>query len=143
MGAQQQDLARNSGLYGADLSRNAGTWGQQNALNQQGYQSGMNNMLQALGMAPSIYSAGYMPGQQLLGIGGTMQQQGQRYLDADYSQFQQAQQWPFKTYDAMLAPFSTRAVGSSTTESSSPWAGALGGAMIGGKLWPSLFPPKP
>ena len=143
MGAQQQDLARNSGLYGADLSRNAGTWGQQNALNQQGYQSGMNNMLQALGMAPSIYSAGYMPGQQLLGIGGTMQQQGQRYLDADYSQFQQAQQWPFKTYDAMLAPFSTRAVESSTTESSSPWAGALGGAMIGGKLWPSLFPPKP
>ena len=127
--ASRDQLQRNMGRVSGDLrmqdyGMQQGMWGRER-----------DRMLTALGMSPSIYGLGYAPSQQLMGIGGQMQQQGQKYLDSDYNQWQQAQNWPFKTYDAMLAPFSTRAVGSSTTEQGSPLAGAVGGAMLGQQLW--------
>lgn len=134
--ASRDQLQRNMGRISGDMRMQ--DYGRQ----QDMWQQERNRMMQGLSMAPSIYGLGYAPSQYLQGIGGAMQAQGQKYLDADYSQFQQAQQWPFKTYDAMLAPFSTRAVGSSTTESSSPWAAALGGAMIGQRLWGAPSPTR-
>jgi len=87
-------------------------------------------------MAPGIAQAQYMPGQQLMGIGGTMQQQGQNMLDRNYEEFQNAQNFPFRTYDAMLAPFGRNLGGSSTTQGpqSNPAAGLLGGAMLGSRI---------
>lgn len=97
----------------------------------------MNDVrMQALSQVPSISAAQYMPGQQLMGIGGLMQQQGQNQLDANYQQFQDWQNWPFKTYDAMMAPFG-RNLGSSTTQTGpggNVAAGMLGGAMLGSRL---------
>jgi hypothetical protein len=117
MGAQQTDLARNSGLMESMYGRN---------------QAGLFN---ALGQANNVYGLGQQPGQALQGIGSTMQQQGQNVLNAQYGQFQEAQQWPFKTYQAMLAPFGQN-IGSTQTsnQSGSPVAGMMGGAMLGNQL---------
>jgi hypothetical protein len=73
----------------------------------------------------------------MMGIGGTMQQQQQNVLDKQYGQFQDAQQWPFKTYDAMMAPFGRASGGSTTTTgpSGNTAAGLFGGAMMGNQLW--------
>lgn len=107
-----------------------------NQLRYQNYNDERNRQMQATGMAPGIAGAQYMPGQQLMGIGGTMQQQGQNQLDANYGQFQEAQNWPFKTYDAMMAPFGRALGGSSTTTGpgGNPVAGLLGGAMLGNRV---------
>ena len=137
-GLDESDIQRRANAQAADYSRNAGTYGQQNQLNQYGYEAGQSRLMQGLGYSPSIYGLGYQPAQQMLGIGGTMQQQGQNDLNAQYGQFQQAQNWPFKTYDAMLAPFSTRAVGGTQTTTApggNVAAGVLGGAMLGGQLF--------
>ena len=65
-----------------------------------------------------------------------MQQQGQNTLNSWFNQFQEAQNWPFKTYDAMMAPFG-RNIGSQSTTSGpagNPVAGLMGGAMMGSKI---------
>jgi hypothetical protein len=139
MQARQADLARNASMYGQDLSRNAATYGQQNALNLQGFQQGIGNTLQGLSMAPSIYGLGYMPGQQMLGIGATMQQQGQNTLDKQYEEFMRAQQYPYMNYAAMQGPLGRTGMNTSTTQpGTSMAAGVLGGAMLGNQLWNSF-----
>lgn len=92
--------------------------------------------MQALGAVPSISQAQYMPGQQLMNVGATMQQHGQNVLDANYSQYQDYMNWPFKTYDAMMAPFGRNLGGSSTTTGpqGNAAAGMLGGAMLGSRM---------
>jgi len=124
VGAQQTDLARNANLYESMFGRG------QNAFAQN--QAGLFN---ALGQAGNIYNLGQQPGQSLLGIGGTMQQQGQNVLNSAYDQFQQAQNWPFKTYQAMGAPFGQN-IGSvqTSTQPGNPVAGLLGGAMLGSQI---------
>lgn len=119
--AQQTDLGRNAGLMESMFGRG------QNAFAQN--QAGLFN---ALGQAPSIYGLGGQPGADLQGIGSTMQQQGQNVLNSQYGQFQEAQNWPFKTYQAMLAPFGQN-IGSQQTTSGggNPVAGIMGGAMLG------------
>lgn len=117
--ARQADLARNSAAYESMFGR----------------------QMNALGMSPSIYNLGSLPGQQLQGIGATMQQQGQNILDKNYGQFQEAQNWPFKIWDAMRAPFGGINPGGTTTQTGpagNPVAGALGGAMLGNKLMGSF-----
>lgn len=134
----------NSGAFSSGSFGNAGV-GQQtaqaladsgNQLRFQNYNQERDRQMQGLGLAPGIAAAQYMPGQQLMGIGGTMQQQGQNELNQWQNQFNQAQQWPFQTYDAMLAPFGRNLGGSSTTQgpSSNPVSGLLGGAMLGNRL---------
>lgn len=117
VGAQQTDLARNAGLMESMYGRN---------------QAGLFN---ALGQAGNVYSLGQQPGQVLQGIGSTMQQQGQNVLNAQYGQYQDAMNWPFKTYQAMGAPFGQN-IGSQQTSSQqgSPVAGLLGGAMLGNQI---------
>ena len=117
VGAQQTDLSRNSGLFENMYGRN---------------QSGLFN---ALGQSGNIFGLGQAPGQAIQGIGGTMQQQGQNVLNAQYGQFQDAQNWPFRTYQAMGAPFGQN-IGSQQTvnQQGNPVAGLLGGAMIGNRI---------
>jgi len=117
LAAQQTDLSRNAGLFESAFGRN---------------QSGLFG---ALGQAGNIYGLGQQPGQALQGIGATQQQQGQNVLNSWYDQFQQSQQWPFKTYQAMLAPFGQN-IGSQQTSSGggNPVAGLMGGAMLGSRV---------
>ena len=100
---------------------------------QQQQQFNSGQQLSAINSAPGQYQAGFMPGQQLGQIGGQMQQQGQNILNANYDQWQQAQQWPFQTYNAMLGAFGHNTGGTTTQQgpTQSPVAGALGGAMFG------------
>jgi len=100
------------------------------------YDAERNRQMGVLQMAPQTSSLGYQGADYLQGIGGTMQQQGQNNLNSWYNQFQQAQEWPFKTYDAMMAPFG-RNIGSTQTQSGpsgNPVAGLMGGAMMGNKM---------
>jgi hypothetical protein len=144
-GMQQQlaeaDIARRTGAMQTDLMRNSGLY--ENYLNrgQTGYENAQSRMMQGLGMAPSIYGLNFMPYQQLMGAGGMMQNQAQKTIDAQYKQFQESQNWPFTTFNAMMAPFGRATGGISTTNTpTSPWGPALGGAMMGSDIWKSLFP---
>lgn len=125
LGAQQQDFSRSAGLHEAQLGRDSSNWNAERG-----------RMMQGLGLSPSIFGLGFQPGQQLQGIGAQMQQQGQNVLDSNFAQFQDAQNFPFKTFDAMMAPFG-RASGGTTTStgpSGNPVAGMLGGAMLGNQM---------
>jgi hypothetical protein len=130
--------AFNSGSFGnAGVAQAAaqGLGNAENSLRYGAYNDERNRMQGALGAVPSITSAQYIPGQQMMGIGNQVQQQGQNLINANYNQWQQAQQWPFQTYNAMLGAFGHN-VGSttSTTQPQSPFAGALGGAMFGNSM---------
>jgi hypothetical protein len=100
------------------------------------YEAERGRQMGALQMSPQINSLQYQPAEYLQGIGSTMQQQGQNELNSWYNQFQQAQEWPFKTFDAMMAPFG-RNIGSQQTQTGpagNPVAGLMGGAMMGNKF---------
>lgn len=140
-GLAENALNRSVGAQQADFGRNAGLF-------QGAFDSERNRMMGASGMAPNIYQAGYMPGQMLQGVGATMQQQNQNYLNSWQDQWNQSQEWPFKTYDAAMAPFG-RALGGSTTTTgqagpqTSPLAAGIGGAMLGYQAFKGWNPPAP
>lgn len=124
---RMQDYGMQQGLAENGLNRN-----------QSRFDSERNRMMQGLSMAPGINQLGYSGADKLMGIGGTMQQQGQNVLDSQYSDFQTAQTWPFKTYDAMMAPFGRGVAGGQSTSSwpsGNPVAGLFGGAMLGNQLF--------
>jgi len=113
-------------------------------MQQQLAESGLNRMMGGLNMAPSIYGLGYAGANQMLGAGGMMQNQAQKTIDAQYKQFQEAQNWPFTTFNAMMAPFGRATGGLQTTNTpTSPWGPAVGGSMMGSDIWKSLFPAQP
>jgi hypothetical protein len=100
------------------------------------YEAERNRQMGALQMSPQVNQLGYQGADYLQGIGATQQQQGQNVLNSWYDQFNKAQEWPFKTYDAMMAPFG-RNIGSQTTSSGpagNPVSGMMGGAMLGNKM---------
>ncbi len=99
------------------------------------YEAERKRQMGALQMSPGINQLGYSGADYLQGIGSTMQQQGQNTLNSWYDQFNKSQEWPFKTYDAMMAPFG-RNIGSQSTSTApgNPVAGMMGGAMLGNKM---------
>lgn len=127
------DLNRNANLYQQDV----GNWMNDINRNASMYQQGVGNMFQGIGMAPQTYMSGFMPAQQMMGIGGTMQQQNQNQLNAGMAEFMRSQQYPFQTWQASLAPFQQNTGGQTTQTQpgTSPAAGLLGGALAGGQLW--------
>lgn len=140
---QQEMESTSRDMLQRNLGATAGNMRMQDyGMQQQLAESGLNRMMQGLNMAPSVYGLGYQPAQAMLGIGGAMQTQGQNVLDSMYGEWQDAQNWPFKTYDAMMAPFGRASGGQTTTTQPgvNPLAGALGGAMYGNTLWKSIFP---
>jgi hypothetical protein len=123
---RMQDYGMQQNLAESGLNREQGA-----------FDTERNRMMQSLGMSPSIYGLNYAPGREMMGVGGTMQQQQQNVLNNQYGQFQEAQNWPFKTYDAMMAPFG-RASGGQTTitgPSGNTAAGLMGGAMLGNQMY--------
>jgi hypothetical protein len=138
-GMRMQDYGMQQGLAESGLNRNANLYEQMFGRQQGAYDAERNRMMGALGMSPSIYGLGYAPAQQLQGIGSTMQQQGQNQLNAQYGQFQEAQNWPFKIYDTMRAPFGGINPGGTQTTTGpagNPVAGMVGGAMVGRQMAP-------
>lgn len=83
------------------------------------YESDAARRMQAIGMAPQINMAGYQPAQQLLNAGQIRQDQAQQGMDFNYSQFQEAQNKPYKDLAAMSGVFGSNLGGSSTTQQSS------------------------
>jgi hypothetical protein len=100
------------------------------------YEAERGRQMGALQMSPNINMMGYQPAEYLQGIGATMQQQGQNELNSWFNQFQEAQNWPFKTFDAMMAPFGRQIGGTQTATgpAGNPAAGMMGGAMMGNKF---------
>ena len=144
---EREDATRSQ--FAQDLGRTSGNMRMQDYTTQQGlaenqlnrtqgaFDAERNRQMGALGQAGNIYNLQYAPSQQLGAIGSTMQQQGQNQLNAQYGQFQEAQNYPFKIWDAMRAPFGgVNAGGTSTTTgpSGNPVAGLMGGAMLGSKV---------
>lgn len=112
-----------------------------NKLRYQNYDTERARQMQAANMAPGMFQAGMLPGQALMGIGGTQQQQQQNVLNAQRSEFDRAQEWPFKQYQALSAPFGLNVGGSTTTTQpgTSRTAGLLGGALAAGQLYNTWF----
>jgi hypothetical protein len=103
---------------------------------QQTGQFNASQYMQALGMAPNMFQAGFMPGQQMLNIGGLQQQQGQNFLNAAQNEFMRAQDHPFRQWQAALGAFGNNMGGSTTQQQprGNQAAGFLGGALAGGQL---------
>ena len=113
--------------------------GNQAGLNR-GMQLGEQMMTQGLrgaALAPSVAGMEYMPGQQMLSLGGMQQQQQQAEMNAAIQRYMQRQQQPadnLNAYTASLLGFggqgSTR-TGMEQQPGVSRGAGALGGALSG------------
>ena len=105
-------------------------------MRMQNYGDERGRQMQAMGMAPMIDALGYSGADRMGLVGGQMQQQAQNVLGGYKSQFDQAQEWPFKTFSAMQSPLGTNIGGTTSTSgpSGNPVAGALGGAMLGKQM---------
>ena len=83
----------------------------------QAYDADQNRRLQAINMAPTFGNAAYNDANNLMKAGQIMQDQQQQNLDFNFSQFQDAQNLPYKQLAAMSGVFQTQPFGSSTTTS--------------------------
>ena len=81
------------------------------------YESDAGRRMQAIGMAPTFGNAAYSDAQQLMNAGQTMQDQQQQNMDFGYSQFQEANNLPYKQLSAMSGVFGSGLGGSTTTTS--------------------------
>lgn len=129
-----------SGSFGnANLTQSV-TQGAQNAANNlrfQNYDAERNRMMSAASMAPQAYMAGYMPAQQVMGVGNTMQQQSQNQLNSMMQEWQRSQDWPFRTFQSAMSPFSQNIGSQQTTTQpgTNPVSGLLGGALGAAQLF--------
>jgi len=92
------------------------------------YASERDRQLQTLGIMPQTLQAGYMPQQQLLGIGSLEQQQEQAGYDTDYTNALNRFQFPFE----LLSGFGG-ALGQAGSGTGRSTTSAGGGGLFGGK----------
>ena len=104
------------------------------------YQSGMQNMVQSQYAAPALDSATYMPGQQMMQAGSTVQNQNQAQIDALMKQYNYNQQLPYNNLSFLTselgslgAPFGTN--NSTTTSTPSAMSQILGGGLAAASLF--------
>lgn len=112
-----------------------------NAANQfygQNYNSNMNNMMQGLGLAPTMQNLGYTDAQKLTQVGDANRQYEQDLLNQGLQNWNDYQNAPYKSLDVLgNAIRATMGAGGSSTSTSSggykpsPFAGALGGGLAG------------
>ncbi len=67
----------------------------------QNYQNERSNMMQALGLMPTVDNAALAPGEAMLNIGNQQQQQNQNVLDTNYQNAYQQAQFPFQVAQMM------------------------------------------
>lgn len=82
------------------------------------YQFDQGQRMQAIGMAPTFGNAAYQDANQLMNAGQVMQDQQQQGLDFAHSQYQDAQNLPYKQLASMSGVFGSGLGGSSTTQQS-------------------------
>jgi len=100
------------------------------------YQAERGRQQQATMAAPGFAGAqqqyGFNNANALQGIGAQQQALGQQYIADDYSQFQEAQQYPYKQLDTFASMFNPNLGRTATSSQSvSPFMGTLGGAAGG------------
>lgn len=130
--AWQQMVGNNERTLGDSLGNAANQFYGQNYMNER------NNQMQGLGMLPQMQNVGYTDAAKLMGVGDNFRQYQQDLLNTNYSDWQEAQNYPTRQLDIMgNALRATMGAGGSTTTSQSggykpsPFAGALGGGMAG------------
>lgn len=80
-------------------------------------QQQVGNRMQAIGIAPTFGAEAYKDASQLMNVGQTQQDQGQRNLDFGYQQFQDAENLPYKQLAGMSGVFGSNLGSSSKTTS--------------------------
>lgn len=130
--AWRDSVANNQRQLGDALGNAANQFYGQNYLNER------NNQMQGLGMLPTLQNVGYTDSQKLTGVGDAFRQYQQDLLNTQYSDWQEAQNYPYKQLDVMgNALRATMGAGGSTTTSQSggykpsSFASALGGGAAG------------
>jgi hypothetical protein len=130
--AWRDSVANNERQLGDALGNAANQFYGQNYLNER------NNQMQGLGMLPTLQNVGYTDAQKLTGVGDAFRQYQQDLLNTQYSDWQEAQNYPYKQLDVMgNALRATMGAGGSTTQSQSggykpsSFASALGGGAAG------------
>jgi len=103
------------------------------------YQAERSRQQQAAQSVPGFAGAqqqyGFNNANALQGIGAQQQAMGQQYINDDYSQFQEAMQYPYKQLDVMAGMFNPNLGRTTTgTQSINPLMGAFGGALGGAGL---------
>lgn len=103
----------------------------------QNYQSERLNQLRASQQAPQLAQADYTDAQALLGAGDVYGQRQQQLLNAQYGDWQQQMEHPYKQLDVLSNALAGSTGGRSTQYQSSspqqynPAAGAIGGGIAG------------
>jgi hypothetical protein len=110
-GQQMQALGMGSNIYDQERARQMG----------------------AIGAAPGMAQSDYWDANQLLGAGQLQYGQEQAVRDANYQEFAQGREWPFKTQQAFVGSLGMNPGQTSTQQYPDPskWATGLGGAATG------------
>ena len=106
-----------------------------NMMRYQNYGDERARQMQATGMAPGMAQSDYWDAQQMLGAGALQYGQEQAVRDANYQEFAQGREWPFKTQQAFISSLGMNP-GSTTTQQfpdPSKWATGLGAGATA--LW--------
>jgi hypothetical protein len=104
----------------------------------QNYLNERNNQMQGLNMLPTMQNVGYTDASKLAGVGDNFRQYQQDLLNTNYSDWQEAQNYPTRMLDIFGNQLrATMGAGGSTSTSQSggykpsPFASALGGGVAG------------
>jgi uncharacterized protein (DUF3820 family) len=134
-GAGQQQ-AQNQFNAGSQYQNQLFTGGQAQASAQnQMFQNQQANQMQALSMAPQYAAQDYTDASQLMNIGNTLQNQQQAGLNANYGNWQTAQQYPQQQLGVLGQALGMNYGQTNTSTQSqgggSTWGNAAGGALAG------------
>lgn len=134
-GAGQQQ-SQNQFNAGSQYASQLFTGGQAQASAQnQMFQNQQANQMQALSMAPQYAAQDYTDASQLMNIGNTLQNQQQAGLNADYGNWQTAQQYPQQQLgilgQSLGMNYGQNQTSTTNAGSGSTWGNAAGGALAG------------
>jgi len=124
---RNQDYQFNAGLTESQLGRQQGAWDQERA-----------NQMRAMAFAPQFAESDYRDAQAMLGVGDVYRDENQNRLNQQYNDWLAEQQQPYKNLDVLANAIRTTMGGGGTSVSSgpnpyqsNPYAGAIGGGLMG------------
>lgn len=134
LAASQFDTQLSAGLTESQLGRELSAWDAERG-----------RQMQALGLLPSTFQAGLIPGQALSGIGAQQQALNQAQLDQQYADFLEQRDWRANqlgflgnALNAITGGFQNQSATATNPNYVSPGAsaasGALGGALTGASI---------
>lgn len=107
------------------------------------YENERNRQMQAVGLAPNFANVDYTDLQAMQQAGNALQGQNQAERTANYNQYLDAREWPFKTLGAQAGAMGAGSVGAASYQQQQPNTGAniLGGALAGAQIGSSFGSP--